>query len=162
MSLTGTSGPLRVRPADEADWGPVTAMLRSAGLPLAGLAPPGSGGGLVRLWVAEQDEEVVGVAGLERYGTAALLRSVAVRPDARGGGVGHRLVDAVLAQARCDCIHDIYLRTTTAEGFFPRFGFTPVTVEAVPAPVRSSAEFQGACPESAVTMRCGLEPEPPG
>jgi amino-acid N-acetyltransferase len=109
--------------------------------------------------VAEVDGELAGVAGLERYGTSALLRSVAVSPTQRGRRVAQRLVDRLLDEARRDQVHDVYLRTTTAEDFFPKFGFTPVTLAEVPAPVRESVEFQGACPETATTMRCCLAPD---
>ena len=47
----------------------------------------------------------------------------------------------------------IYLLTTTAERFFPRFGFEVVTREDVPDSVKASVEFQGACPATAVIMR---------
>ena len=43
---------------------------------------------------------VVGVAGMERYGGAGLLRSVAVAPDWQGSGIGRALVDRVLEDGR--------------------------------------------------------------
>jgi amino-acid N-acetyltransferase len=99
------------------------------------------------------------VAGLERYGTSALLRSVAVSATQRGRKVAQRLVDRLLEEARGDQIFDVYLRTTTAQDYFPKFGFAPVDVAEVPAAVRESVEFKGACPASAVTMACCLGPE---
>ena len=52
-----------------------------------------------------------------------------------------------------------FLLTLTAEGWFPRFGFTPVPCDAVSPPVLASAEFQGACPDSATVM-CRRSPLP--
>jgi amino-acid N-acetyltransferase len=66
-------------------------------------------------------------------------------------------VHRLLQEARSDTIHDVYLRTTTAEGYFPRFGFSAVGIDQVPLQVQDSVEFQGACPSSAVTMVCGLD-----
>jgi amino-acid N-acetyltransferase len=43
--------------------------------------------------------------------------------------------------------------TTTAERFFPKFGFEPIDREQVPPSVRESVEFQSACPASAIVMR---------
>jgi len=144
-----------LRGATPSDLPAVLGLLEQAGLPRDGLLD-----GLVHLCVAEVDGELAGVAGLERYGTSALLRSVAVSPRQRGRRVAERLVDRLLEEARGDQIHDVYLRTTTAENYFPRFGFAPIAADAVPLPVRESVEFQGACPASAVTMVCCLEGAP--
>lgn len=129
----------------------IRALLENARLPLAGVPD-----GLSRLVVAEVGGELAGVAALERYGTSALLRSVAVAPQHQGKGIGDAMIRRLLEEARCDCIHDVYLRTTTAEGYFPKFGFAPVGVETVPLAVQDSVEFRGACPASAVTMVCCL------
>lgn len=43
----------------------------------------------------------------------------------------------------------VYLLTETADGFFPRFGFSPVERCEVPEGVRSSVELVYACLESA-------------
>ena len=141
-----------LRQATPADRTIALGLLQSAGLPRDGLSDR-----RIVLAVAEVNGEIAGVAGLERYGTSALLRSVAVSPTQRGRRVAQRLVDRLLAEARSDHVHDVYLRTTTAEGYFPRFGFAPIGAESVPEPVRESVEFQGACPGSAVTMVCCLD-----
>ena len=47
----------------------------------------------------------------------------------------------------------VYLLTTTAERFFPRFGFEQITRADVPATVQESVEFKSACPASAIVMR---------
>lgn len=51
----------------------------------------------------------------------------------------------------------MYLLTTTAENYFPAFGFRPVDRSAVPTELMASPEFQGACPASAIVMRKELE-----
>ena len=45
------------------------------------------------------------------------------------------------------------LLTTTAEKFFPRFGFEQIAREDVPPSVQASVEFTSACPTSAIVMR---------
>jgi len=152
------SGAVTLRSARAADLPAVLGLLQAAGLPREGVAE-----GLVRLCLAEVDGQLAGVAGLERYGTSALLRSVAVAEDQRGRKVAGRLVERMLEEARDASIHDVYLRTTTAEGYFPRFGFEPVGLAEVPEAVKASVEFQGACPSTAACMVRHLLPgEPAG
>ena len=76
-----------------------------------------------------------------------------VRPGDQGIGIGAALVRALLDRARTDEVREIYLLTTTAEHWFPRFGFAPIAREQVPDAVRASVEFREACPASAAVMR---------
>jgi amino-acid N-acetyltransferase len=139
---------LEVRVARASDYEAVIGLLRTASLPTAGLSP-----GLTDFLVADDRERIVGAVGLEGYGDAALLRSAVVDPSARGTGIGHALVERVLDSARDRGVREVYLLTTTAEHYFPRFGFVVVPRESVPAAVQASAEFHEACPASAVVMR---------
>lgn len=140
-----------IRQATPGDHLAVLGLLAEAGLPTAGV--PATLDGYV---VAANATTVIGVAGLERYGDKGLLRSVVVAPSLRGTGLGQALTEQVIAQARNTGVTDLYLLTTTAERFFPRFGFGPVVRDAVPAAVLTSAEFQGACPSTAVIMHCPI------
>jgi amino-acid N-acetyltransferase len=81
-----------------------------------------------------------------------LLRSAVVSPEHRGTGNGRRLVELLLERAEEDGIEQLYLLTTTAEDYFPRFGFALTTRSTVPEAVKASAEFQGACPDTAIVM----------
>jgi amino-acid N-acetyltransferase len=136
------------RDARSGDLPEVLVLLRKADLPSAGVPET-----LSDFFVAEQDGRLVGVAGLEIYRSSALLRSVVVEDEWRGSGVGGRLIDLALEKARARGLEDVFLLTTTAQHYFPRFGFACVTREAVSQEVRASVEFQGACPASAVVMR---------
>jgi amino-acid N-acetyltransferase len=113
--------------------------------------------GLTEHWpttiVARDGNRIVGSAALEVYADGALLRSVAVDPSMHGRGLGGALVAAALDLANRRGIPALYLLTTTAEGFFPRFGFTRITRGEVPPGVQQSVEFTSACPASAVVMR---------
>ena len=139
---------LSLRRAGQADYEPVATLLRESNLPTDGVAE-----WLERFWIAEHERGVVGVAGMERYGEGGLLRSVAVAPEWRGTGLGRVLVDRVLEEGRAAGVREVFLLTTTAEHYFPRLGFACVDRDAVPEAVRTSAEFTGACPASAVVMR---------
>ena len=150
MPTTASGAPV-LRPATSADLPAVEQLLTAAHLPLDGVA-----GALETFTVAEAGEgasrSLVGVAGLEVCCDNALLRSVAVAPEWQGRGLGRVLVERVVAAAAARGLHALYLLTTTAERYFPSFGFTPVERAAVPADVRDTAEFRDACPASAVVM----------
>jgi amino-acid N-acetyltransferase len=139
---------LSLRRAAPGDQETVAALLRDLELPTQGVSE-----WLERFWVAEFQGQIVGVAGMERYGDSGLLRSVAVAPEWRSSGVARTLVERVLEEGRAAGIRDVYLLTTTAEHYFPRLGFSCVDRASVPAALHASAEFTGACPDSAVVMR---------
>ena len=139
---------VELRTAEAEDLPAVLSLLGRADLPTAGVADAFS-----HFIVAESEGRLIGAVGLELYGGSALLRSAAVEESWRGSGVGRVLVDRALDLARQHRIEDVYLLTTTAEHYFPKFGFACVSRDAVAEGVRSSVEFQTACPASAVVMR---------
>jgi amino-acid N-acetyltransferase len=138
---------MKIRTAEPDDLPAVEKLLISSDLPFDGV--PENFGSFV---VAEEKDAIVGAIGLELFDSAALLRSAVVSPGQRGTGVGRRLVEQILELAERSGVNDIYLLTTTAEDYFPRFGFRRTTRAAVPDAVKSSAEFRGACPDTAVVM----------
>jgi amino-acid N-acetyltransferase len=140
---------VQLRTATAADLPAVLALLGRTGLPTEGVVSDV----LPDFVIAEDEGTLVGVVGLEVYRESALLRSAAVEESWRGSGVGRALIDRALALAQERGIRDVFLLTTTAEHYFPRFGFACVGPESVPDGVRASAEFQGACPSTAVIMR---------
>jgi amino-acid N-acetyltransferase len=108
--------------------------------------------------VADSGGVIVGVAGIEPYGSAVLLRSVAVAPAWRNCGLAQALVAAVLDTAIDSGAGEVFLLTTTAEGYFPRLGFTPIPRDLVPRAILDSVEFREACPVSAIVMHRRLGP----
>jgi len=112
----------------------------------------------IRFIVADDDRSgrIVGTVGLELYPPDALLRSLAVSPAARGGGLGSLLVhDAIREASRAGCSR-IVLLTLDAMDFFARFGFEPVDRISVEGDVANSPQFAGHCPESATAMSMQL------
>ncbi len=143
------------RPATLADWPGIVDLLTGAHLPLDGAKDHVSG-----FILAFRGDGLVGAAALERYADAGLLRSVAVAEGERATGLGQELVRRLLDQAHAGGVTSIALLTTTAERFFPRFGFRPVTRDQVPEAVKVSVEFQGACPASSTVMLLDLHRPP--
>lgn len=136
-----------LRPAGPADLTWAFRLLERADLPTAGVAEH-----FGRFVVAEQEGRIVGVAGLEVHGDAGVLRSVAVAPALQGTGLGRRLTEAILASVRDSGLRRLYLLTTTADGYFPRFGFRRIDRGEASPEVQGSVEFSEACPASAVAM----------
>ena len=137
-----------IEPAQPEDAQDVVHLLARNHLPPDGLLDH-----LATTVVARRNGQVIGSAALEVYPDGALLRSVAVAPEAQGQGLGHDLTDAAIRLARAIKAPAIYLLTTTAERYFPRFGFERIERTDVPATVQASVEFTSACPSSAAVMR---------
>ena len=147
MLMTDTTPGAELRAARDADLPAIERLLTTSRLPLAGVRDS-----LPNFVVAEAAGAIVGTAALEVCCDDALLRSVAVAPEWRSRGLGPALVTRVIADAEARGLHALYLLTTTAEHYFPSFGFQPISREAVPASVRRTEEFTSACPASAVVM----------
>ena len=141
-----------IRRANASDRGAIAAIVAGAGLPHEGVLDETS-----VFLVAERGSRVVGCCGLELYGDDALLRSVAVADAERGRGTGARLVEHAIADARGRGLASVFLLTTTAAGYFPRFGFREVARDDVPPRVRESDEFRSICPSTAAVMRLALD-----
>jgi len=150
-----TSNPeLRFRRAAKADLRAVEAFLAATERPVGGVADQ-----LERFWLAVHGNQIVGCAGLEKYGAIALLRSVAVLPERRNQGIGKALISHIMQDAMSANLTDLYLLTTHADRYFAGFGFRALlNRSAAPNALLASAEFQGACPESATLMRLSLAP----
>ena len=154
MTKTMEAHEATLRAATGVDLPSIERLLVSSGFPTAGVAEALDG-----FVVAETEDEkrIVGVAGLEvccdEY---ALLRSTAVEPDWRGTGLGRRLVTHVIADAESRGIRALYLLTTTAERYFPSFGFVRTQLDVVPDEVKGTVEFRDACPSSATVMALAL------
>lgn len=140
--------PPLVRPAAGSDIAGIEELLRANDLPLVGVRDA-----LPTFVVAEDAGVIVGVAGLEIHEGHALLRSVAVAPQWRSRGMGRTLVERMIAQASARGLESIHLLTTTADRYFPTFGFAPISREEMPSALRASEEFTTACPASATVMR---------
>jgi amino-acid N-acetyltransferase len=125
------------RPARTEDIPQIDALLKAEWLPAYGLEEY-----LDTFLVMESEGRVVGCAGLELFGEAALLRSVVVAPERRGRDEGRRLVSASLALARGRGVRRVYLFTMSAAPFFARMGFEDVGLDGFEDVVRASRQYE--------------------
>lgn len=155
MITTGSSsGRVVFRSATASDVPAVAALLVSSGLPTAGIAELFShdASQFIVAVSSTNPSEVLAVAGLEVCCNNALLRSVAVREDWQRKGLGQELVRRAVREAETRGIRALYLLTLTSEHYFPRFGFSTVGRDSVPAEIAETLEFKSACPASAIAM----------
>jgi N-acetylglutamate synthase-like GNAT family acetyltransferase len=143
---------ISIRDANAADLPSVAALLRAADLPVDGLDEQFG----PAYAVAEVAGRIVGAEGMERYADAGLLRSAVVDSGFRGKGVGDDLTRNRLSWARTAGLREVWLLTTTAATYFPRFGFQRTDRHSAPEALQQSREFKEACPASAVAMRLVL------
>jgi len=124
-------------------------LLREAGLLTADLTPEK----LRNFLVARiENRGIIGTVGCEEFERYGLLRSLAVRPDYRGSGLGRILMAEMEAYARKLGIETLYLLTTTVPGYFTKLGFQVTRRSSAPGCIAATEEFRGLCPVSAVCM----------
>ena len=141
-----------IRQAAPSEKDAIAALLRARRLPSAGFEEH-----LGNFIVAEQDGAIRACAGFEQHNPYALVRSTAVAEKAAGGGLGTALANELERRMSAFGIPSAFLLTDTAGGFWENLGYRTVPRETAPEALRSSEEFKGACPESAVLMVKNLE-----
>lgn len=151
MKVASLSG--LVRWAEAADWPAARRLLSSADLPVEDLGEDRLAG----FFVAEIDGVIVGLIGLERFGTVGLLRSLVVREDTRRGRLGRKLVAAVETAAQAAGIDELWLLTIDAERYFDKLGYEIADRDAAPDAIRDTQEFSALCPGNAHVMRKRIE-----
>jgi N-acetylglutamate synthase-like GNAT family acetyltransferase len=144
-----------IRFAHPDDMSAVRILLTRNGLPTADLDD-----NQVRLLVACDEQEVIGVVGLELYGSSALLRSLAVADHRRGQAIGRTLYEQAAASALHAKARTLYLLTSTARGYFAALGFAEVERHQLPDSIRGTTQFTSLCPSSATCMTKLLGREP--
>jgi amino-acid N-acetyltransferase len=86
-------------------------------------------------WVAEADGTLLGCGALHvLWEDLGEIRTVAVHPDARGRGIGHAVVDALVAAARELGLRRIFVLTFETT-FFASHGFIEIAGTPVPPEV---------------------------
>jgi amino-acid N-acetyltransferase len=130
----------------------ITVLLASQKLPVKDLPQV-----LDDFVVMKDQDEIIGVAGLETYGNYGLLRSIAIAPAHRNEGIAGNLLTQIESLAASKKLTDIYLLTETAAGYFSRKGYQLTCRDTVPADVQQSTEFSHVCPVSAIVMKKTLK-----
>jgi amino-acid N-acetyltransferase len=124
------------------------ALLQAQGLPVSDITDEH----LEDFFYIGSDSSPVGLAGLEIYGTDALLRSLVVGEYARNKGLGSGLIEHVEQYAASRRVRSIYLLTTTAESFFKRLGYERIDRSRAPPSIERTREFASLCPASSAFM----------
>ena len=107
--------------------------------------------------VLHNETGFVGCVGLEVYGDAGILHSLAVKKQARGVGYGWLLADTVVQTARHRGVRRIYLMTEDASDFFAaKLGFRVIDVSTVSPAVAGSSVFRAQSDKGATAMRLDL------
>jgi len=142
-----------MRPAQRADMPTIRELLAKAGLP----NEPARDAQFGSFVVLRNERGVVGTVALEVHGDDAILRALAVDPEARGAGYGWMLADMVVAQARWRGVRRIYLLTESASDFFAaKFGFRVVDRSTLSKAVAISETFARPATGGQVAMRVDL------
>lgn len=105
-----------------------------------------------KLFLLEDDNEVLGTIALEHEGKEGLLRSLCVSQSKRNAGVGQKLVDFIEDLARKQGVENLYLLTTTAANFFSKRDYQIFDRSEVSPFIQSTSEFSSVCPASATVM----------
>ena len=137
---------LAIRPATAADLANSIALLEEAGLPVADLTAD------KLAFVAERNQEFLGVICLEPFGEIAFLRSLVVSTKARGAGVGPALVTALEVACLAKGVEEMWLLTIDADGFFSKLAYALKDRADAPDAIRNTEEFSGLCPSDAILM----------
>src|SRR5437660_1114896 len=109
MSSSATQPTVTLRPATNNDVSAIIALLVADNLPVDGIETF-----IDNFFVAENENNVIGCAGLEVYGAAGLVRSVAVGPGFRGQKIAEKLYGELVKRAREIGLKELALLTTTA------------------------------------------------
>jgi len=141
----------RVVQASTSHWPALEVLLRSVDL-----SADGAQAHLGEFLLVYEGDTLVGSVGAERYGSVTLVRSLAVRPDRQGRGLGRAVLAKALDAARARGDRAVYLLTTGASGFFERLGFVRLARAEAPPAMLVSTQFRGACPDSALLMMHAL------
>ncbi|NTW11442.1 MAG: GNAT family N-acetyltransferase [Chlorobiaceae bacterium] len=125
------------------------ALLDSCGLPVSDLRS----GCPTQLFGIRDASGFAGLVGVECYGSVGLLRSLAVREDARKRGCGSALVTHAEEWASQQGISEIYLFTMTAAGYFLSLGYVEANRSDAPDAIRKTSQFSTLCPSSSNFMK---------
>jgi len=98
----------------------VRQLLSAAGLPIDDVGPRL----LQHFLIAELDDEIIGLVGLQVYDSKGLLRSLVVALNYRNAGLGERLIRALESAAQAVGISALWLLTIDAEQFLRDMALT--------------------------------------
>jgi N-acetylglutamate synthase-like GNAT family acetyltransferase len=111
----------------------------------------------ITFYIIRENGRIIGVGGLETAGEDVLMRSIAISDRFKNKGLGARITQLLIENAKIAGYSSIYLLTLTAEKFFPRFGFVEIERGTASESIKLSSEFTSTCPASACLMQLKLK-----
>jgi UDP-N-acetylmuramate: L-alanyl-gamma-D-glutamyl-meso-diaminopimelate ligase len=142
-----------IKPAKRSDMAAIRGMLETSGMS----DEPARDEQFTSFFVLSNEEGIRGSVALEVLGDDAVLRALAVHPDARGTGYGWMLADMAVGQARWRGVRRIYLLTENASDFFAaKFGFRIVDRSTLGKQVSHNETFTAERGAGLVAMRLDL------
>jgi amino-acid N-acetyltransferase len=107
----------------------------------------------VELYTVYDHQKLIGTIGLEAFKTEGLLRSVCLDSEMQNKGLGSQILTIFEGKIKEKGIKNLYLLTTTAQGFFQKNDYKTIAREDVSEAIRHTEAFKGVCPSSAIVMR---------
>lgn len=143
---------LAAREVDGTDAG-LRSALEAAGLPTDDLGEPG------RRFLAFDTlgGTAVGYGGYEPLGADVLLRSIAVGPSHRGGGVGRTILAILQRQAFDRGARRSWVLATDAAGYFEKRGFERAERRDAPDAILATRQAASLCPATARLLTRRIE-----
>ena len=86
-----------------------------------------------------ESDRLIGIGAVEVHGSYALLRSMAIKPDKLGKGIGTKLLAELIDLSLKMHVSTIYLLTETAESFFSKHDFEVLQRELVPIEIQKTS-----------------------
>lgn len=126
----------------------VKELLESYGLPVSDIPQNAQ----IQLFGIKADGVLAAMVGIELFGEYALIRSLAVKHQFRGSGMGRALVASLEDWARGKHVTRLFLLTETASRFFGHQGYRSIPRSEAPQVIKETSEFSGICPDSAEFM----------
>ncbi|HEX5651619.1 MAG TPA: arsenic resistance N-acetyltransferase ArsN2 [Chitinophagaceae bacterium] len=106
--------------------------------------------------LTDESGSLAGTGGLEIVNEAALVRSVSVKKELQGKGLGNLINRKLEELAKSKGIQQLYLLTTTAKSFFEKEGYSVISRDDVPDAIKETSEFSSVCPSTATVMKKDL------
>ena len=136
------------RQALEKDLPQVCSLLKEHQLPDSDIAEH-----LENLVLVEQDNNIIGLGGLEICGdTTALLRSIVVEANHQNKGIATKIVQLLITKASDRKIKSLYLITESAVNYFGKFKFVVQDRSNTPDTIMQTKQFGELCPNTATLM----------
>nr|MDO8098682.1 arsenic resistance N-acetyltransferase ArsN2 [Candidatus Njordarchaeota archaeon] len=139
---------IRLRKATRRDLQLIEKLLKENNLPFEDIPAK-----IDSLFIATLNSRSIGIGGVEVYGERGLLRSLLIDKPFRGKGYGKALCGKLIQLAKSKGVEELYLLTTTADGFFKKIGFEKIKRDCSPAAIQNTTEFKELCPVSSTCMR---------